>query len=310
MCSIWIISAISSFWSEVLGCMICSAACHQGTIYMFWLHFFWGRVVGAYPSLQSVSGANGMCDTLQPLALVSRCSYFSTVVWMRALRCLTWVWNTHSVCSHKGWSCQTRWERGWSPSCVDPKLNSRSPSLSWLSLVLFDVTYECLLDLHHNVHNVKSHFQFGLIYRLIRFRSAFHGGRKKQQRSRQRRRAPPRCDQRIKTTWRSKLRRVFLLTVSFASTPSLSPIIPAVAFNFKLLACCRSLSVSSEESSPEKEKTEEKEVGAQKGSTSLAEEPVAATPPAVREVPAHLQRQVVRHLRQSSFWLFQLPFPL
>lgn len=243
-----------------------------------------------------------MWDTLQPLALVSRCSYFSTVVWMRALRRLTWVWNTHSVCSHNGWSCRTRWERGLSPSCVDPKLNSRS--LSWLSLVLFDITYECLLDLHHNVHNVKSHFQFGLIYRLIRFRSAFQGGRKKQQRSRQRRRAPPRCDQRIETTWRSKLRRVFLLTVSFALTPSLSPIIPSIAFNFKLLACCRSLPVSSEESSPEKEEE------AQKDSTSPAEEPVATTPPAVREVPAHLQRQVVRHLRQSTIWLFQLPFPL
>lgn len=145
------------------------------------------------------------CETHCNPALVSRCSYFSTVVWMHVLCCLTWLWNKHNVCSNNCWSCETRWERGLSPSCVDAKLNS-----SCLSLLTQPCTF---LTSHMNVNwdcaiiSKMVIYSSVFIYRLIRFRSAFQGGRKKQQRSRQRQQAPPQCEQRIKTTWRSKLRR-------------------------------------------------------------------------------------------------------
>lgn len=65
--------------------------------------------------------------------------------------------------------------------------------------------------------------------------------------------------------------------------------------------------MSSEGSTAEKEKIEETEEEAQKDLIAPAEEPVAAAPPAVREVPAHLQKQVVRNIRHSKKKLLTFP---
>lgn len=67
-----------------------------------------------------------------------------------------------------------------------------------------------------------------------------------------------------------------------------------------LLSACRSSSVSSEGTTSEREKTdaeeEEKEEDTLVGVAAPVEEPAAATPPAAREVPAHLRRQEVRKI--------------
>jgi len=128
--------------------------------------------------------------------------------------------------------------------------------------------------------------------RLIRFRSASLGGRRRPGRRHRRKQTPNRCRQRIKSTWKSES------FVTFSDLISLCRGSPAGGFNSQPLASCRSSSVSSEGTTTEKETTdtEEKEEEPQRDVAAPVEKLVDASPPAAREVPAHLQRQPVRKM--------------
>ncbi len=153
--------------------------------------------------------------------------------------------------------------------------------------------------------------QFNFLHRLIKFRSAFQGGRRKRQRSRLRKQAAPQCRRRIKPTWKSKHECDFLLLhcfllLDFSSSPCYH-----LSVSFAASPLRRSSSVSSEGTTAKKETNHAEGEEAQRDEAAPAEELVAAAPPAVPEVPAHLQKQVVRKLLHPhrSFWLVHLLFP-